>query len=63
MNTENPAEWWMWQMYRRIAEIIHQPSLATEERLRALIAEYRQQWEQRQTGERVDPHERAMDYM
>lgn len=63
MNAKNSTDWWMWQMYRLIAQIIHHPSPATEERLRALIAEYRHQREQCQGGERVDPHERAMDYI
>jgi len=63
MHQENTTDWWMWQMYRRIAEIIHQPSIATEERLRALISEYRVHWERQRMMSQLDPHERAMDYV
>lgn len=63
MQQENTTDWWMWQMYRKIAEIIHQPSIASEEHLRALISEYRNQWEKQRTRDCSDPHERAMDYV
>lgn len=63
MQAENTTDWWMWQMYRRIAEIIHQPSPTTEEHLRVLIAQYRNHWERQQIADRVDPHEHAMDYI
>lgn len=63
MQQEYTTDWWMWQMYRQVAAIIHQPSVATEARLRALICEYRGHWEKEQAGRRADPHECAMDYV
>lgn len=63
MRQDITSDGWMWQMYRRVAEIIHQPSIANEERLRAIISEYRAHWERQQTVEQVDPHERVMDYV
>jgi hypothetical protein len=54
----------MWQMYRQVAAIIHEPDLAAEAHLRALIAEYRRF---RHGGNAKpaspDPHELAMDYV
>lgn len=63
MRQEIAIDRWMWQMYRRVAEIIHQPSVANEERLRSIISEYRAHWEKHQVVDQLDPHERVMDYL
>ncbi len=55
-------DWWMHQIYRRTKDFITNPTKATEERLSALIAEYRAHHEGRQTPTIEDEHERVMDY-
>lgn len=62
MKDKNSADWWMWQMYREVAHLIHFPSEANENRLKSLISEYRRIAQQR-AAVNPDPHECAMDYV
>lgn len=38
---QRTSDWWLWRMYRQVADFIHQPSEENARRLRALIEEYR----------------------
>ena len=41
MRPEDPNEWWMWTLNRKIAEYIHAPSEKQEIELRFLLTTYR----------------------
>ena len=63
MNFKTTSDWWMWQMYRQVAQFIHNPCEHSEARLMGLMAEYRARCRGsgpcRNTG---DEHEWAMDF-
>lgn len=62
MNEEKySTDWWLWRMYREVAEYVSCPSAEAELRLRSLIGEYRNFCEQKQLG-LLDPHQRAVDF-
>lgn len=42
MNDKNNPEWWMWQMYRQVARLIHEPSEANDQALKTLSSAWRQ---------------------
>lgn len=50
MNQEDTREWWLWQMYRCVAEFVNDPSEMSQARLQALILEYRNYTEQKAIG-------------
>lgn len=62
MNDGKSADWWMWQMYREVAHLIHSPSEGNEKRLKSLIAAYRRHAQKSGAAAR-DPHEWVMDYV
>ncbi len=43
MNSEERQEWWLWQMYRLVAEYIHDPTPQQADRLHGFLLEYRLQ--------------------
>ncbi len=41
MDEPYTSEWWLWQMYRRVAAYVNDPSTCNEARLLGLIDDYR----------------------
>lgn len=41
MEERYSTDWWLWQMYRQVADFVHHPTLANEQRLRELLESYR----------------------
>lgn len=41
MEERYSPDWWLWQMYRQVANFINRPSPENEQQLRALIEDYR----------------------
>ncbi len=41
MDEPYTSEWWLWQMYRRVAAYVNEPSTGNEARLLGLIDDYR----------------------
>lgn len=57
------TDWWRWEMYRHVALFVHYPSDTNQNKLTALIDEFRQQNEQRDSiPHNNDEHEYVMDY-
>ena len=51
MNQEQCSnDWWLWRLYREVAEYVNQPSVSGEQEIRALLAEYREFREQKDLG-------------
>lgn len=48
MKDQNNPEWWMWQMYRQVARLIHEPSEANDLALKALASAWCQYNQERQ---------------
>ena len=62
MKQEYSVDWWRYQLYRHIAQFVHNPGDHTQEKLTALITEFRRQTEQQHLGQLSDEHEYAMNY-
>jgi hypothetical protein len=50
MNHEDAREWWLWQMYRCVAEFVNDPSEVSQARLQSIILEYRNYHRQESIG-------------
>lgn len=50
MDEQRTTDWWLWQMYRLVAEYVNDPTDVTESRLKALILEYRNHQHQHRLG-------------
>lgn len=62
MNREFSVDWWRYELYRHVAQYIHNPGDQTQAKLNALIAEFRRRSELQQSGDALDEHEYAMNY-
>jgi len=55
------TEWWLWQLYRQVAEYVNHPDVVREARLRMSIEQYRQHRHQQALG-LAPSHERVTDF-
>ena len=62
MKQDKSVEWWRFELYRHIAHFIHNPGDHTQEKLTALIAEFRRQSEEKTLRNALDEHEYAMNF-
>lgn len=62
MNSSRSREWWMWKMYREVAQLIYDPSQLSEARLKMLATHYCNLMRQARRDGETDPHESVMDY-
>jgi hypothetical protein len=62
MKKESSVDWWRCELYRHIAQFIHNPDDHTQAKLTALIGEFRRYSERRQPCRMPDEHEYAMNY-
>ncbi len=61
MEDQYSTEWWRWQLYRRIADYLHDPSEAGQAAVTALMSQYRRHHAQPSTS-CYDEHEWVMDW-
>ena len=61
MEEKYSTEWWLWQMYRQVAQYVNNPDAITEAQLRSLIDQYREFTRQQGLGLRRG-HEWVMDF-
>lgn len=61
MDEPYSTDWWLWQMYRQVAQFINSPSEITESQLRSLILEYRNFHQQHELG-LLAPRGRSVDF-
>ncbi len=61
MEEKYSTEWWRWQLYRQIADYLHQPNITAQASLNALLQAYRHQHQGLQTPPK-DEHEWVMDW-
>lgn len=61
MEQEYTREWWLWQMYRLVAEFVNEPSGANEARLRATMARYQRYQRQCERGGSATGQDWAVD--
>jgi hypothetical protein len=59
MEDKYSRDWWLWQMYRQVAEYVNSPSDISEARLRSLMLEYRKGHQK--NGKISGDRERAVD--
>lgn len=62
MEEKYSTEWWRWQLYRQIADYLHQPNSSAQASLNALLQAYRQQQQGQQPLPQRDEHEWVMDW-
>ena len=41
MEEKYSTDWWLWQMYRQVAEYVNDPTDVNETRLKSLLSQYR----------------------
>ncbi len=63
MDEPYSTDWWRWKLYRQIADYLHQPSVAGQADVQALLQAYRdQQLSQLPQPPHRDEHEWVMDW-
>ena len=62
MDEPYSTEWWRWKLYRQIAEYLHQPSVAGQAAVHALLQAYRDQQAQPPASNARDGHEWVVDW-
>ncbi len=61
MNNAHSQDWWLWRMYRQVAEFVNDPSEENRARLDALTLEYRHSRLQQRVGLTRD-HDWVVDF-
>ena len=61
MEEKYSSDWWRWQMYRMLADLLHDPNDLTEARITSLIREYRK-FSAQSAQVSSDEHEWLMDF-
>jgi len=56
------TEWWKWKVYKQAADFLHDPSDASEARLKSAINAYRSHYEHRRDKAGGDEHQWAMNF-
>jgi hypothetical protein len=62
MKQEYSVDWWRHQLYRHIAQFVHNPGDHTQAKLTVLINEFRRQNERQRLRHATDEHEYVMNY-
>lgn len=62
MEKESSLDWWRFELYRHIAQFVHNPADHTEARLTALIGEFRRFSDRRRQVRPADEHEYALNF-
>lgn len=54
-------DWWMWQMYRQVADFINEPNDISEARLKSLVLAYRKYHDVEQLDSKDEEQGRVVD--
>ena len=54
-------DWWMWQMYRQVADLINEPNDISEARLKSLVLAYRKYHDVEQLNSKDEEQGRVVD--
>ena len=54
-------DWWMWQMYRQVADLINEPNDISEARLKSLVLAYRKYHDVEQLDSKDEEQGRVVD--
>lgn len=54
-------DWWMWQMYRQVADFINEPNDISEARLKSLVLAYRKYHDVEQLNSKDEEQGRVVD--
>ena len=62
MEKESSLDWWRFELYRHIAQSVHNPADHTQAKRTALIGEFRRFSEGHVQAKSADEHEYALNY-